>query len=152
MIDIHHHLLYGLDDGSPDIETSVQMVKVAADDGITHIVCTPHANDRFRYDREANEALLNRIRERVGDKVTLGLGCDFHLSWDNIQDALDHPGRYTINSKKYLLVEFADTIIPDAINDSFFELTIAQAAAHHHPPRAQPGAAAAPRAACRVGA
>jgi protein-tyrosine phosphatase len=124
MIDIHHHLLFGLDDGAKDIETSVKMVDVAARDGITHIVCTPHANHRFQYDRARNEQLLEEIRQRVGNKVELGLGCDFHLSWDNIQDALDHPGRYTINSKKYLLVEFADTIIPESINDSFFELTI----------------------------
>jgi len=124
MIDIHHHLLFGLDDGSPDIETSVKMVDIAVRDGITHIVCTPHANHRFQYDRAVNERLLEQIRERIGGKVTLGLGCDFHLSWDNIQDALDNPGRYTINGKKYLLVEFADTIIPESINDSFFELTI----------------------------
>ncbi len=124
MIDIHHHLLFGLDDGSPDLETSVRMVELAARDGITHIVCTPHANGRFHYDRERNEELLAEVRERVSGKVTLGLGCDFHLSWDNIQDALDNPGRYTINGRKYLLVEFADSIIPETINDSFFELTI----------------------------
>ncbi|HEY0786574.1 MAG TPA: CpsB/CapC family capsule biosynthesis tyrosine phosphatase [Acidobacteriaceae bacterium] len=124
MIDIHHHLLFGTDDGSPDFDTSVKMIDMAAADGITHIVCTPHANDRYRYDRAKNEALLETIRQRVGNKVTLGLGCDFHLSWDNIQDALDNPGRYTINGRKYLLVEFADSIIPETINDSFFELTI----------------------------
>jgi protein-tyrosine phosphatase len=124
MIDIHHHLLFGLDDGSRDIETSLKMVDMAARDGITHIVCTPHANDRFHYDRPHNELLLDEIRERIGNKVTLGLGCDFHLSYDNIQDALDHPDRYTINGRKYLLVEFADSIIPDSITDSFFELTI----------------------------
>ena len=124
MIDIHHHLLYGLDDGASDLETSVKMVEVAARDGITHIVCTPHANHRFAFNRERNEELLEQIQQRIGGQVTLGLGCDFHLSWDNIQDALDNPSRYTINGKKYLLVEFSDTIIPESINDSFFELTI----------------------------
>ncbi len=124
MIDIHHHLIYGIDDGPTDIETSVKMVEVAAEDGITHIVCTPHANHRFQYDRVHSEELLDEIRVRTGNKVVLGLGCDFHLSWDNIQDALDHPGRYSINGRKYLLVEFAETIIPESINDSFFELMI----------------------------
>jgi protein-tyrosine phosphatase len=100
------------------------MVDIAAQDGITHIVCTPHANQRYPYDRARNEEVLEQIRQRVGNKVTLGLGCDFHLSWDNIQDALDNPTRYTVNGRKYLLVEFADSIIPDSINDSFFELTI----------------------------
>ena len=65
MIDIHHHLLPGLDDGPQDIETSVKMVEMAARDGITHIVCTPHANNRFTYSREKNEALLDTLRARV---------------------------------------------------------------------------------------
>ena len=125
MIDIHHHLLFSLDDGSPDLETSVKMVEVAASDGITHIVCTPHANDTFAYDRARNEKLVAQIRERVGSKVTLGLGCDFHLSYDNIEDALNHHSKYTINENGYLLVEFAETIIPDSIVDTFYELRIA---------------------------
>lgn len=126
MIDIHHHLLPGLDDGSPDLETSAKMVAMAMRDGITHIVCTPHANNRYGYNRERNEALLDELRSRVGAGVTLGLGCDFHMSYDNIQDALDHPGRYSINGRKYLLVEFPDTSIPESANDSMYELVVSK--------------------------
>ncbi|MBT9332736.1 tyrosine-protein phosphatase [Paracidobacterium acidisoli] len=124
MIDIHHHLLFGLDDGAPDLETSVAMVDAAAADGITHIVCTPHSNEHFRFDPEANQQRLAAIRERIGDKVTLGLGCDFHLSWDNIEDALRHPAKYSINGGQYLLVEFAELMIPASIGDSFYELSV----------------------------
>ncbi|WP_199726425.1 tyrosine-protein phosphatase [Acidipila sp. EB88] len=124
MIDIHHHLLPGLDDGSPNMETSVKMAEMAASDGITHIVCTPHANDRFTYSRERNEALLNELRARINGKVTLGLGCDFHMSYDNIQDALDNVGRYSINGGKYVLVEFADSHISETATDSLYELTM----------------------------
>ena len=122
MIDIHHHLLPGLDDGSPDMQTSLKMVDVAARDGITHIVCTPHANNRFTYSREKNQELLNELKAKVAGKVTLGLGCDFHMSYDNIQDALDNAGRYSINGLNYLLVEFADTHISDTSTDSLYEL------------------------------
>lgn len=125
MIDIHHHLLFGLDDGSPDIDTSVAMVEAAAADGITHIVCTPHANTRFPFDPEVNQERLEVLRARVGGKVTLGLGCDFRLSYDNIEDALKNRTRYTINQKNYLLVEFDDMLIPPNIGDAFYELTLA---------------------------
>src|ERR1700744_2882448 len=112
MIDIHHHLLYGVDDGSPNLETSVKMAEMAAADGITHVVCTPHALDRYPFRPAINAERLATLREQVGSKLTLGLGCDFHLSYDNIEDALKTPQKYTINARNYLLVEFADLMIP----------------------------------------
>lgn len=124
MIDIHHHLLFGLDDGARDIETSVAMAAMAAADGITHIVCTPHANSHYCFDPAENRERLAQLRQRVGDKVTLGLGCDFHLSIDNIEDALRNPTRYTINQKQYLLVEFADFSIPTRISEVFYEFLL----------------------------
>lgn len=125
MIDIHQHLLPGLDDGSPSMDVSVKMVAMAAGDGITHVVCTPHASGRYSYDRAQCEALLGELRSRVGAEVTLGLGCDFHMSYDNIEDALNNRERYAINGRRYLLVEFADTTIPESTTDSLYELSVA---------------------------
>lgn len=125
MIDIHHHLLFGLDDGPSEIDTSAAMVEMAAKDGITHIVCTPHANARWSFDPEVNRQKLSEIEARVNGKVTLGLGCDFHLSYDNIEDALKNRSKYTINGKQYLLVEFADLMIPTSMNDAFYEMIVA---------------------------
>lgn len=42
MYDLHNHLLPGIDDGSPDVETSLNLARLAVEDGITHMVCTPH--------------------------------------------------------------------------------------------------------------
>ena len=42
MIDLHNHLLPGIDDGAPDMETALALARIAVDDGITHMVCTPH--------------------------------------------------------------------------------------------------------------
>lgn len=125
MFDVHHHLLYGLDDGSPDLETSVAMAEMAIDDGITHIVCTPHANSEYEFSPERNAERLSQLRARLGERITLGLGCDFHLSYDNIESALEHPTRYSINGGRYLLVEFPDFGIPRNIGASFHELQIA---------------------------
>lgn len=42
MIDLHNHLLPGIDDGAPDLDTALQLARIAVADGITHLVCTPH--------------------------------------------------------------------------------------------------------------
>jgi protein-tyrosine phosphatase len=118
MIDIHHHLLYGLDDGARDLEMSCAMVEAAIENGITHIVCTPHANDRWVLDPEINAERLAEIQAYAGDRITLGQGCDFHLSYDNIQDQFVRPTRYTINGLKYLLVEFPDFGIHPGIGET----------------------------------
>jgi protein-tyrosine phosphatase len=125
MIDIHHHLLFGLDDGSKDIETSIAMAEMAEADGITHVVCTPHANSHYRFDPAINQQKLEQLRSRIGSKITLGLGCDFHLSFENIDDALKNLRKYTINQKNYLLVEFADFAIPQQMTQVFHQFMLA---------------------------
>lgn len=121
MIDIHHHLLYGLDDGPQDIEMSCAMVALAIANGITHIVCTPHANDRWGFTPEINRERLAEIEARVGREITFGLGCDFHLSYDNIQDQFKNPTKYSINGLRYLLVEFPDYGIQPNIGETLYE-------------------------------
>jgi protein-tyrosine phosphatase len=124
MIDIHHHLLFGVDDGPKDLDRSVALAEAAVADGITHIVCTPHANDVYEFNPATNQERMAAIRERVGEKLTLGLGCDFHLSHENIEDALQRPHKFTINQGSYLLVEFAEFMIPQNIGNTFCEFTI----------------------------
>ena len=128
MIDLHHHLLPGLDDGSKSMEDSVAMAKLAMADGITHVVCTPHANGRYTYDSAVNGAKLAELRTLLdGENIplTLGMGCDFHLSYDNIQAAKDDPQRYAINGKGYLLVEIPDYGLPRGLTEIFYELQLA---------------------------
>jgi protein-tyrosine phosphatase len=128
MFDIHHHLLPGLDDGSKTMENSVAMAKVAVADGITHIICTPHANSKYAYSRDGNEVLLAELRNQLAQQnvpLTLGLGCDFHLSYDNIEDAKMHPARYSINGLSYLLVELPDYGLPRGLTEVFYELQLA---------------------------
>jgi protein-tyrosine phosphatase len=128
MVDLHHHLLHGLDDGSPDLATSIAMARMAASDGITHIVCTPHASGRYPFDPATVSAKVAELRAALAAQsvpLTLGAGCDFHLSYDNIQDALAHHSRYTINASTYLLIELPDYGIPPRIGESFYELQLA---------------------------
>ena len=128
MIDIHHHLLFGLDDGSPDLETSIAMAKMAVEDGITHVVCTPHASGMFSYDKAHNGERLATLREALAaDSVPLilGIGCDFHLTYDNIQEAIADPTKFSINGTGYLLVELPDFGLPRTLTDTFYQMQLA---------------------------
>jgi protein-tyrosine phosphatase len=118
MVDIHCHLLPAVDDGSPDWETSEKMCQMAIKDGVKAIVCTPHANDTYAYDRSSHMERLTELKKRIGDQLELRLGCDFHLSFDNIELAMQDPDRFAIAGTDYLLVEFSDFSIPPAIYDA----------------------------------
>jgi protein-tyrosine phosphatase len=122
LIDIHCHILPQVDDGSKSWEMSIEMCHMAAADGIEHIVATPHANDRYVYDRPLLTGLVTELQKRASFGPRLSLGCDFHLSYDNIQDALAHPEKYVIEGTNYLLVELSNFSIPLNINDCFTQL------------------------------
>jgi len=122
VVDIHSHILPEVDDGPKSWDVCAAMCKAAAADGITHMVATPHANDRYHYDRDYLQGLLTHLQQLVGDSPKLSLGCDFHLSYENVQDALANPTRYVIGDTRYLLVEFSNYGIPQNTTDSFSKL------------------------------
>jgi protein-tyrosine phosphatase len=127
MIDIHHHLLWGLDDGASSRETSVAMARIATEDGITHVVCSPHANGQYAYRPQVNAdkiAELQGMLDNEGIPLKLGQGCDFHLSYDNIQDAKGDPALFSINGLGYLLVEVPDYGLPRGLTEIFYELQL----------------------------
>lgn len=128
MIDIHHHLLWGLDDGSDSLETSVAMARLAAEQGITHIVATSHASNHWTFQPDAVAAKAAELRAILAAEkipLTLGTGCDFHLSYDNLADAKLNPRKYTVNNGDYLLVELPDYGLPLNLTETFYELQIA---------------------------
>jgi protein-tyrosine phosphatase len=111
MIDIHTHVLAGLDDGARTLDDSVAMVRLAAETGTTDLVATPHENFEYHLDPQRVEAGIAELQQAAGSALTIHRGCDFHLYPDNIEDALANPTKYTINHKRYLLVEFPDLMI-----------------------------------------
>lgn len=119
MVDIHSHICYGVDDGAGTIEDSLAMLEMAADGGTTDIVATPHSNLQFNFDYALVTERLAEMQERIGDRIRIHRGCDFHLFYDNIESCKEDKSKFTINGRRYLMVEFADAQIPRTIDDIF---------------------------------
>lgn len=112
-----------MDDGARTFEDSLAMVSMAAEHGTTDLVATPHANLEYRFEPEQIAERIGRIQTAVGDRLRLYTGCDFHLTYDNIQSAIEQPAKYTINHKCYLLVEFSDLTIFHTTAEIFARLS-----------------------------
>jgi protein-tyrosine phosphatase len=111
MIDIHSHILPGLDDGAKSLQESVAMLRIAARSGTTDIVATPHSNLEYSFDPAEVTRKIAELAAAAGPEPRIHRGCDFHLSYENIQRAVAEPARFTINGRRYLLVEFPDLLI-----------------------------------------
>lgn len=107
-VDIHSHILPGIDDGPTTIDESLQMLKLAAASGTTELVATPHASTAFPFEPQRIHDVFQELSSRSAGVVNLHLGCDFHLNMQNLEEALAHPAQYTINGGRYLLVELPE--------------------------------------------
>jgi protein-tyrosine phosphatase len=122
VFDIHSHILPEVDDGPKSWEIAVEMCRMASADGITHMVATPHANDRYAYDRNCLKGILDQLQTKIGPSLQLTLGCDFHLSFENMERVLEQPHTYTIGDTNYLLVELSNFSVPVQVGECFTRL------------------------------
>jgi len=95
------------------------MCRLAAQKGTTDLVATPHANHRFQYSPETNQRKREELQQIVGPSPRIHSGCDFRLTYDNIEAALSNPAKFTINGGRYLLVEFSDQLISQGTSEAF---------------------------------
>jgi len=122
MIDLHCHILPGLDDGAKTIEESLAMAEDAIADGITHVAGTPHASSQYKFDFSKVQAAREELQNRVQGRLIINTGCDFHLDHENFTLLRKNPTPYCINQKDYLLVEFNEFSIPPAMDQTLHEL------------------------------
>jgi protein-tyrosine phosphatase len=125
MVDLHCHILPGLDDGPDNIETSLAMAECAIADGITHVVGTPHSSNEYLFDFAAVRKVRDELQERVGDRLTIATGCDFHLDPENLAALHEDAPRFCVNQHDYLLVEFNEFSIPPSMDQTLHQLQLA---------------------------
>ncbi len=115
MIDIHSHILPGVDDGAQTPDESSAMLALAATAGTEAMVATPHADCRYRFRPDHCRHLLQLLRERNPSGPSLYLGCELHLTPENISRAIETAGSYALNGCDCVLLELPDRIIPDSV-------------------------------------
>lgn len=125
MIDIHCHILPELDDGADSFDTACSMAEMAIEDGVTHIAGTPHSNSSYRFIPELIRQRRAELQARFEGRLIFATGCDFHMSFENLQEIQHDPARFTINQRNYLLVEFADYSIPPSMDQALHQLQLA---------------------------
>ncbi len=111
MIDIHSHLLPGVDDGSPSIEVSVPVLQRFARDGVSVLVCTPHLNASHAAEapHDKHLAILAELQSAAADMPTLQLGWEIMLDTPGVD--LTAP-MLTLGNSRALLVEFTRGGLP----------------------------------------
>jgi protein-tyrosine phosphatase len=131
MIDIHAHILPGVDDGAKTWTQSLQMARMAVGDGIRIMVATPHLfkgrtiNLSQVNDKEIILQRVTQLRRKLSEEqIPLEIipGCDFPLGFESLK-LLDDGRVLTINdANRYLLLELPDTSLPPAIEEICFHL------------------------------
>src|SRR5690242_14213800 len=124
MVDLHCHILPGLDDGPDTMEDSLQMAETAVADGITHVVATPHSSERYWFDFSHIRQLRDDLQSRMGNRLKVATGCDFHVSPENLDSLRKRPRQFCINQQDYLLLEFNEISIPPAMDRTLHELQL----------------------------
>ncbi|WP_457936135.1 tyrosine-protein phosphatase [Mesorhizobium sp. 10J20-29] len=115
MIDLHSHILPGLDDGSEDLATSIAMARIALDDGITHMACTPHiVAGLYENNSEIIDAAISRLRQALdANSLPLKLvsGADVHIAPDLVKRLIEGVVP-TLNGSRYVLLEPPHKVLP----------------------------------------
>jgi protein-tyrosine phosphatase len=113
VIDIHSHILPGVDDGARSVAEALKMAEIAAADGIEQMVCTPHMFNGLSRNPQATEVekRVEELQKAIGSGLTVLPGNEVHFSID----IASHVGTNrisTLNRQNYVLIEFPTLNVP----------------------------------------
>ena len=126
LVDIHCHILPGIDDGSKDWETSIKLARDAVKDGVTHAVCTPHTlNGKYLNHKDDVIRLTENFQDMLDEAkipLTVFPGQEVRISGD-LPDALDNDDILFLDEEgQYMLLEFPSDDVPTYAKDMIFSI------------------------------
>lgn len=128
-IDLHAHILPGVDDGPADWDEALQTVRMAAEDGVRHIVSTSHMVPHSPYDNSRTRLLelVAELRERVaaaGIAVEVHAGAEVYLTPDTARRIEQGTALTYGDARRYVLVELPASEIPAYTEQALFEVQL----------------------------
>ena len=121
MIDIHCHIIFGVDDGPSTIKDSVRMILEAEKLGVNTIIATPHYHNGI-YNSDKVLENYYKVKSRIRDfGVEIFLGYEVFLV-SSLNDLISKKEKYTLNKSRYLLFELPFDVLPVNINDILLKL------------------------------
>lgn len=125
MIDLHSHILPGIDDGASDLEVALEMARFAANDGVEVMACTPHFLPGI-YDPSVSDVIsrVAQLNDRLIDEgidLVLVPGCEAHVRPDMI-DRLKRAEILGIHSGMYVLCEAPTSVLPPHLDRLFISM------------------------------
>lgn len=126
LLDLHCHILPGVDDGPQNLEASLAMAREAVQQGITHILCTPHHNNG-RYENPASKIILavqdlQREIDRCGIGLTLFEGQEVRITGLLMESIQHQEILFADLDNQYLLIEFPTMEVPMYTEQLFYQL------------------------------
>jgi len=125
VIDVHHHCLPAVDDGPRDLAESVEMCRLAAEDGIETIVATPHLlRGRWNESRAHLEEGLAQLRDATNNTPNLILGSEYFFGHDVAELLQRGDAIIPLAGSRYVLMEFASHTIPPLVEQPLYRVQL----------------------------
>jgi protein-tyrosine phosphatase len=125
MIDLHSHILHGIDDGASDMKVALEMARIAADDGVEVMACTPHflpgVYDPSVTDVVSRVAELNDRLMDAGIDLVVVSGCEAHVRPDMVK-RLTEGQILTIHAGRHVLCEAPPAVLPPHMDRLFMNM------------------------------
>ncbi|WP_423188931.1 tyrosine-protein phosphatase [Alkalibacterium sp. f15] len=126
MFDLHCHILPGIDDGAKTWDDSIDMAKLAVEEGITHILATPHhMNRNWMNDKQKVMPLVKELQaelDRQKIALTIFPGQEVRLYGEILKDMEDNKILFVDDQKQNVLIEFPTESIPTYTERLFYDL------------------------------
>jgi len=122
MIDLHCHILPGIDDGAPDLSVALDMARASVADGVTDLACTPHIlPGRYPNTGPQIRQATGELQDALGQEgipLRLVAGADNHVALDFVGE-LKAGQLLSLNGSRYVLVEPPHAVLPPRLEELF---------------------------------